>query len=311
MLVVPLLVRAGSALANNSMVWVQVAIDDVDSSSSRVQRLYLHTRQKPLSLSLPSPRSTTKRPDKDKPRGSHENLPSVRSPQASPNPVTPAPTPAAGPDAYAPVCHEARRLRARVRRRAGGELREWRVARRVSLLGRAARDWPRAQRAPARQVALGLGRRAGAAQLGLRAGGAQCVTHLVAQSERATRRQLYVQREPYAARTRCASKCPTRTNSPQCTAVQRLLCVQSREVLSHTHVGELLTVLGLCLLLYFLRSTRVLTSYQISFALARCLHFHVRKVCVYEYNFRVCSCAFVRAAVSASPFLTSGPPHVL
>ena len=43
----PLLVRAGSELANNSMVWVHDdALDDVDSSNSKVQRVYLHHRRK-------------------------------------------------------------------------------------------------------------------------------------------------------------------------------------------------------------------------------------------------------------------------
>ena len=99
--VVPILVSAESTLANNSMVWVQVALDDVDSSSRRVQRLYLNTHQKPQPR--PSPRWTTKRPEKDKPRGAQ--LPIVRSPEAAPNPAKPAPNaPAAVPDVHAPVC---------------------------------------------------------------------------------------------------------------------------------------------------------------------------------------------------------------
>ena len=100
--VVPLLVRAGSALANNSMVWVEVALVDADSLSIRVQRVYLHTRQKPPPP--PPPRRATKRPEKEKekPRGSLDNLPAVRSPQASPDAAAPAA--ADTPDVLAPVC---------------------------------------------------------------------------------------------------------------------------------------------------------------------------------------------------------------
>lgn len=55
-------VRAKASLVDNAMVWVQVAVNDVESSSSRVQRVYLYTRRKPPPSTPPTRRPTTTRP---------------------------------------------------------------------------------------------------------------------------------------------------------------------------------------------------------------------------------------------------------